>query len=280
MKKHNTFTFKGLNDSRIFCQSWQPSVNTKAVIIISHGYAEHSGRYQHVAEYFANNGYAIYALDHRGHGYSDGARADVIKFENYIIDLKTFLDIVKTKEPNHPIILIGHSMGGAIATLFASRHGENLLGLITSGVGFWNLRLIPPMFILNFLSCLANLIPRIPVVPLPAKYLSRDPKVVTNYLKDPLNYIGKIRSRMGMQLLRATRLGKDETTNIKNPMLILHGTGDRLSNPIVSKMLYERIDSPDKTLKYYDGLYHEIFNEPEQDQVFEDISDWLNTHLV
>ncbi len=279
MKKHNTFTFKGLNDLRIFCQSWHPAEEPQAVIIISHGYAEHSGRYQHVADYFVKKGYAVYALDHRGHGYSDGTRADVIKFEYYLIDLKKFLYIIKEQEPNHSLFLIGHSMGGAIATLFAARHGVELDGLITSGVGFWDFKKIPPKFVLDFLNSITQIVPQMPVTSLPPIYLSRDPNVVTNYLNDPLNYIGKVRARMGVQLLRATRLGKTEARNIKLPTFLLHGTGDRLSKPDVSKMLYERIASPDKTLKYYDGLYHEIFNEPEQDQIFLDMSDWLSTYL-
>lgn len=280
MKKHNTFTFKGLNDIRIFCQSWHSPEEPQAVIIISHGYAEHSGRYQHVAEYFLQKGYAVYALDHRGHGCSDGPRADVINFENYLIDLKTFLDIIKGQEENRSIFLVGHSMGGAIATLFAARYGLKLDGVITSGVGFWDFERIPPKVILNFLNFIAQIAPRIPVISLPPRYLSRDQKVVDDYKSDPLNYVGKVCSRMGVQLLCATSLGKTEASNIKLPVLILHGTSDRLSAPKVSKMLYERVASPDKTLKYYDGLYHEIFNEPEKEQVFEDMADWINAYLA
>lgn len=278
MTKHETFNFTGLESFNIFCQSWHPEGALRAALLIVHGYAEHSGRYRHVAEHFAALGYAVYALDHRGHGQSDGVRADVIRFEDYLTDLKTFLDMVKEREPGRRVFLIGHSMGGAIVTLFAARHGADFDGLITSGAGVKVEGGVSPLLI-SLSKIVAALAPRLPTVPLDAEAVSRDPEVVARYRSDPLNYLGKVRARMGVQLLRAAELIAPELHNITLPALILHGTADRLADPTGSQMIYDDITSTDKTIEFYDGLYHEIFNEPEQEQVFADIAAWLEARV-
>lgn len=278
MIKHETFNFTGLEGINILCQSWHPEGDPRAVLLIVHGYAEHSGRYRHVAEHFVGLGYAVYALDHRGHGQSDGLRADVKRFEDYLTDLKTFLDIVKEREPGCQIFLIGHSMGGAIVTLFAAHHGDDFDGLITSGAGVKVESGVSPLLI-SLSKIVAALAPRLPTVPLDVEAVSRDPAVVARYRSDPLNYLGKVRARMGVQLLRAAELIAPELPNIALPALILHGTADRLADPAGSQMIYDQVRSTDKTLKFYDGLYHEIFNEPEREQVFADMAAWLEAHV-
>ncbi len=276
MIEHQTLDFTGLGEVNIFAQSWRPAGAPRAALLIAHGLAEHSGRYRHVAEYFARLDYAVYALDHRGHGQSGGVRADVVHFEDYLADLKVFQGIVQDREPGRQVFLIGHSMGGGIATLFAARYGADLAGLITSGASIKVTGDVPPLLI-----CLSKVIaaiaPRLPVVPLDTEAVSRDPEVVARYRSDPLNYLGKVRARMGVQLLRAAGLIADELPNITLPALILHGTADRLTDPAGSQMIYDRIGSSDKTLRFYEGLYHEVFNEPEQEQVLADVAGWLET---
>lgn len=274
MIKHETFEFAGLGGINVFCQSCHPEGGPRAVLLIVHGLAEHSGRYQHVAEHLAGLGYAVYALDHRGHGQSGGVRSDVIRFEDYLADLKTFLDAVKGREPGRQVFLIGHSMGGAIVTLFAARYGGDFDGLITSGASVQVGGNVSPLLV-GLSKIIAALAPRLPTVPLDAEAVSRDPEVVARYRSDPLNYLGKVRARMGAQLLRAARLIAAELPHITLPVLILHGTADRLTDPAGSQMIYDGVSSADKTLKFYDGLYHEIFNEPEQKQVLADVAAWL-----
>lgn len=278
MTQHETFNFAGLAGCNIFCQSWRPAGEPRAVLLIAHGLAEHSGRYDHVARYFAGRGYAVYALDHRGHGHSEGVRADVVRFEDFITDLKTFLGLVTEREPGKGVFMIGHSMGGAIATLFAARHGSELDGLITSGAGVKVGGDTSPLLI-GFSRLVAAVAPRLPVVVLEAAAVSRDPEVVARYRSDPLNYLGKVRARMGVQLLRGGELALEELSQIELPVLILHGTADRLADPEGSRMIYDGVRSTDKTLKFYDGLYHEIFNEPEQEQVLADVTAWLEARL-
>lgn len=278
MIQHETFNFTGLANYNIFCQSWHPEGEPRAALLIVHGYAEHSGRYQQVAEHFAGLGYAIYAFDHHGHGRSDGIRADVVRLEDYLPDLKMFLDMVKEREPGRPVFLIGHSMGGAIATLFAARHGADFDGLLTSGAGVKLGGNVSP-WLVRMSKIIASLAPRLPTVAMDVEAVSRDPKVVARYRSDPLNYLGKVRARMGVQLLRAGELIAAELQNISLPVLILHGTADRLADPTGSQMIYDRVSSADKTLHFYDGLYHEIFNEPEREQVFADVAVWLDAHV-
>ena len=278
MTKHETFSFAGLEGLNIFCQSWIPTTKPRAALLIAHGYAEHSGRYQHVAKHLAGLGYAVYALDHRGHGQSDGIRADVTRFEDYLVDLKMFLEIVKKQQPDCRVFLMGHSMGGAIVTLFAARNGADFDGLITSGAGIKVGGNTSPLTI-QLSKILAFLAPRLPVVPLEAEAVSRDPEVVARYRSDPLNYLGKIRARMGIHLLGLTDLIVPELPAITLPVLILQGTADRLVDPAGSQMIYDRVSSTDKTLHFYEGLYHEILNEPERDQVFADVVTWLEAHV-
>jgi acylglycerol lipase len=278
MTQHETFHFTGLAGYNIFCQSWHPEGDPRAALLIVHGYAEHSGRYRHMAEHLAGLGYAVYALDHRGHGQSEGVRADVVRFEDYLTDLKTFLDMVKEREPGRQVFLIGHSMGGAIVTLFAARHGAEFDGLITSGAGVKLGGDVSP-WLVRMSKTIASLAPRLPTVAMEVEAVSRDPKVVARYRSDPLNYLDKVRARMGVQLLRGAELALSELPNIALPVLILHGTADRLADPAGSQMIYDGVSSTDKTLKLYDDLYHEVFNEPERERVFADVAAWLEAHV-
>jgi acylglycerol lipase len=273
-----TFRFQGLESLGIFCRSLHPRGDPRAVLVLVHGYAEHSGRYLHLADYLVNRGYAIYTLDNRGHGQSDGVRADVVRFENYLSDIKTLMRIIKQRKPERPIILIGHSLGGAIATLFAARCGPTLDGLITSGVGIVVLCSWSPVFI-KLAKILEKCVPpRLPVIPVPIKRFSRDPQVVSQYRDDPLNYTDRMRVRMGVQILRGSELVTLEAPKPRLPVLFLHGAADSVANPRASRMLHERVSSRDKILRFYEGLHYEIFNEPGQQQVFDDMAGWLGFH--
>lgn len=273
------FRFSGVGGLSLACRSFRPAAAPRAAILLVHGYAEHSGRYGHVAERLVGEGLAVYAPDHRGHGLSEGVRADVRRFEDYLSDLETLLVAVREREPARQVILLGHSMGGAIAVLFAARRGEGLAGLITSGAGVKLGEAVSPLLAL-VIRALALVAPRAPVAPMDFEGVSRDPEVVARYRSDPLNYVGRIRARMGRELLRATELAAAELPYVALPSLILHGAADRLADPAGSRMLHDRIASTDKTLRLYDGLYHEIFNEPERDEVLDDVAGWLAARFV
>jgi acylglycerol lipase len=260
--KHSEGNFKGYKDFNIYYQRWLPEKKAKAVLLVAHGYAEHSGRYGNVVNFFVPKGYAVYALDHRGHGRSDGERVHVDDFKDYIKDLKTFFNIVRKENPRDKIFLIGHSMGSVIALLYTIQYPQEIAGIVTSGGGLARPG-DPPMPLGK------------PGEALPSAMISRDPAVIKAYENDPLVYHGPIPAGFA----RGGRPGKlyDMVTAIKLPALIMAGNGG-LSGAR-SRLLHERIGSKDKTLKLYEGLLHEIFNEPEHLQVMGDLEAWLEAHL-
>ena len=259
---HKEGNFKGLKNFNIYYQYWLPDTQAKAVLLVAHGFAEHSGRYGNLVNYFVPQGYAIYALDHRGHGRSDGERVQVDDFNDYTKDLKIFFNIVRQDNPHEKIFLIGHSMGSVISLLYTVAYPNELAGLVTSGGG-----LVKPDD--------PSLRMRAPRGPLPATMLSRDPLVIAAYENDPLVYHGPMPRRAGDRDMRSKLY--DNVSKIKLPVLIMAGTGG--SDGAHSGVLYERIGSKDKTLKLYEGLHHEIFNEPEHLQVMADLDAWLKIHL-
>jgi acylglycerol lipase len=259
--QHEEGYFKGYKDFKIYYQYWLPEEAAKAVLLISHGYAEHSGRYGNVVNYFVPRGYAVYALDHRGHGRSDGARVQADDFHDYIVDLKTYFDLVKQKNPARKIFLIGHSMGSIIAVAYALEFQHELAGMLNSSGG-----LIrpgdPPMK------------PVPPGASLSTAMLSRDPAVVAAYLNDPLVYHGPIPGGHSMRGMMSQLAEKAH--EIQLPILVMAGTGG--TDGPRCQALYELVGSKDKTLKLYAGLLHEIFNEPEHLQVMADMEKWLAAH--
>ncbi len=262
---------------KLFTQAWLP-VKTRAVLIISHGYAEHSGRYAHVAEHLVARGIAVCALDHRGHGRSEGERANVKVFREYITDLCRFVDSLRVEYPAVPRYLLGHSMGGAIALQFTLEYPEKLLGLVLSGAYLRNAVNVPaPLLAIS--SLLSRFLPGLPVQALDTKALSRDENVVAAYENDPLVYQGKAKARLGTELLAAGPYLLARMESVHLPVLIMHGGADRIASAEGSRELYEGIGSSDKTLKIYEGFYHEIFNEIGKEQVLEDLSNWLEQRL-
>jgi alpha-beta hydrolase superfamily lysophospholipase len=274
-----TFRFAGGGAASLSCRQWRPASEPRTIALLVHGYAEHGGRYAHVAERLVAAGHAVYALDLRGHGLSPGVRADVRRFEDYLSDVEGLLAVVRERHPGRPVVLVGHSMGGAIAILFASRRGGELAALVTSGAGVKLGGRVPPLLVF-VVRALALLAPRLPLTPIDVEAVSRDAAVVARYRVDPLNYHGRIRARMGRELVRATELIAAELHRIALPALILHGGGDRLADPEGSRMLHEGIVSTDRRLVVYDGLYHEIFNEPEREQVLDDLVGWLGERFA
>jgi acylglycerol lipase len=261
----------------LYTQAWLPD-DPKAVVILSHGYAEHSGRYQHFASYLADHGFAVYALDHRGHGRSEGERANVKVFNEYVSDLKKFTELVREKHPNLKRFLLGHSMGGAIAAQLAIEQPNQLDGLLLSSPYLINAVSVPaPLMAVS--GIVSRILPGLPTIKLDSKDISRDPNIVKTYDTDPLNYRGGTKARFGTELLGAGRYVFGRAQSIKLPMLIMVGTGDNIADHAGGKQLFEIVSSSDKTLKSYDGYYHEILNEIGKEAVYQDILEWLRKHV-
>jgi len=267
--------YKGLN---LYYQYWLPEGKPKAVLLVAHGLAEHSGRYKNLVDYFVPKGYAVYALDHRGHGKSEGTRSYVDNFNDYLTDLETFFGMVRKENKNARIFLFGHSLGGTIATAYAIEHQKELAGLIVSGASLVASTSVSPA-LLAMAGVVSALLPKMGVTLLDASAISRDKAVVDAYVNDPLVFRGKVPARTGAELARMWKHLPEQMHKIKLPILIMHGFADQLANPAGSKLLYERVSSKDKTLKLYDNCYHEICNEPEREQVFMDMQTWLAKHI-
>jgi len=272
---HIEGTFTGCGGFNLYYQCWQsPSDNPGAVLVVAHGLAEHSGRYMNLVNHFLPRGYEVWAFDDEGHGKSEGRRGYVSRFTCYVRDLETFRQMVAEKRPHSRIFLIGHSMGGPVAALAALRHQPGLAGLILSGPSLKH-SLNTPEPLKLAVKLLSILTPRMGVTVLNASLISRDAGVVSAYVNDPLVHRGKISARLALEIVEAGEQVSRQAHLLTMPLLILQGGADRLCYPQGSKVIYQQAGAKDKTLKIYDGCYHEVFNEPEHEQVFQDIEGWL-----
>lgn len=258
-------------------QAWLPDTDARAVVVIVHGLGEHGGRYDHVGHRLATARFACYAADHVGHGHSDGRRANIERMARVVDDLADFIGFATTHTPGVPVFLLGHSLGGLIALQYATGEPVELAGLVLSGAA------VQPGVGSPLLRGAARLLsvvtPNLGVLTLPPEYLSRDPDVVASYRADPLVHLRKIPARTGAEILAATQALPDRLARLRIPVLILHGGQDRMTTPEGSRMVHQRVAARDRTLRIYDGLYHEIFNEPERDEVLDDIIGWLAEHI-
>lgn len=271
-------SFQGHGNLNLYYRVWLPSEIPKATLLVVHGLAEHSGRYINLAQYLVSKGYAIYAPDLRGHGKSDGLPGHVERFQDYLDDLKGFFHLVRGKPSTTKIFLFGHSVGGLIATAYAANHQSELAGLILSGASVMIGSDRSPLLIATA-RALSMLLPKMGITTIDASTISQDKAVVDAYVNDPLVYRGKIRARLGTELIKTAQELPHQMPEIKLPILIMHGTADRLSEPAGSRMLYELVSSQDRTLKLYQDFYHEILNEPGREQVLTDIEAWLADHF-
>ncbi|MDQ6806717.1 MAG: lysophospholipase [Actinomycetota bacterium] len=270
-------TFSGAGGLNIFWQSWLPPGPCRGVVVIAHGAGEHSGRYLHVADRLVGEGYAVYAIDHRGHGRSEGPRAYIDRMDNAVADLDTLVLRAAEEQSGVPVFLLGHSMGATVSLCYALRHQDRLRALALSG----------PLAALEAASpalravarTLSVLTPRLPVIAVDSSLVSRDPAVVQAYNADPLVHHGKLPARTVAELGAAIESFPSRAPEITVPTLILYGTADGLCPTAGSVMLGQRIGAADLTVKSYPGLYHEILNEPERDQVMDDLCSWLEAHV-
>ena len=275
--KHPEGFFKGVRDTSIYFQSWLPESEPKAVLIIVHGLAEHSGRYMNIVNHFVPLGYAVYGIDHLGHGKSDGMRVYVERFEDYTNTLKIYFDMIRRWQPEKPIFLVGHSMGGLISAVYLLDHQSELTGAVLSGAAVKVPSNITPV-ILAVGKMLSALMPKLGMLGLEVDGVCQDPAVVQAYISDPLVHKGKITARLAAEMLKAMQRVSAEATKITLPIMVVQGSADRLVDPAGAQRLYDAVSSADKEIRIYDGFYHEVFNEPEHDEVLRDVEIWLAAH--
>jgi acylglycerol lipase len=272
---HEQGAFTGAGNRRIVWRAWGPAVSPAAVVTIAHGYGEHIGRYAQVAGELTTGGYQVYGLDHHGHGGSEGKPGQV-SLADAIADLDQLITTVaRARHPDIPQFLLGHSMGGAIALRYAALHQDRLDGLLVSAP----LAAVSDGPLMQRVAKLLGVtVPSLPVTRVSPKLVSRDPQVVDAYQGDPRNYHGMISARVAREFVRHTESLPAEVRRITLPTLLIWGTADRLCPVEGAEMVAREIGSRDLTVKQYEGLYHEIMNEPERETVIDDVLAWLKAH--
>lgn len=267
--------FTGARDRRIFTQSWLPRGSPRDQVVIAHGYAEHSGRYDAVALFLTARGFAVHALDHHGHGKSEGARAVIERFAQADADIDTLVDKVRAGSGLATIKLIGHSMGGSLALNYALNHQEKLSGLVLSGPAIGGKMARVTRWLLAVISTFA---PQRGTIALDANAVSRDPTVVADYIADPLVFRGKVPARTAHEMFKAIHSYPARVESLIVPCLLMHGEADALVSAKLAAPLFAGIASPDKNIHIWPGLFHEIFNEPERGEVLALTANWLEAH--
>jgi acylglycerol lipase len=275
---HIEGNFKGVRNINIYHQGWNPESDVKAVLLIVHGLGEHSGRYMNLVNYLVPLGFAVYGWDHIGHGKSDGGREIVERFEDFTDNLTIFYNMVKVWKPGVPIFLLGHSLGGLIAAYYLLDQQTFFRGAILSAPLVKVSANISSMTILMG-KLLSSVAPKTGIITLDATAISSDQEVVTTYINDPLVFHGKTPARLAAEMLKAMQYVGDNVGKIRLPFITLQGGKDSLVDMGGAKMLYEKASSADKVIKIYEGLYHEVFNEPERAIVLKDVETWLETHI-
>ncbi len=277
--QHNTGNIIGRGGGELFFQSWTVT-KPSGVLVISHGMGEHSGRYGNLLQWLEGKGISVYALDHRGHGRSAGRKGHVNSFMEYVEDLKIFISIARSETEEIPVFLLGHSMGGAIALKYALTYPESLDGLILSAPA-----LIPAMDVPAWKSALGRFFSKyLPELTmsngLNADDISHDRFVIEAYRSDPLVH-DRVTARFYTEFTATMEECLKRATELTLPLLVFHGTADRMVDFRSSIVTAEKASSPDKELRLFEGLYHETMNEVdhERDKVLETVGRWLLRHL-
>jgi alpha-beta hydrolase superfamily lysophospholipase len=271
-------SFDGVDGIRIVYDVWTPDTSPRGVVALSHGYAEHARRYDHVTQRFGEAGMVTYALDHRGHGRSGGKRVWLKRLSDYTDDFATLVSIAAADHPGLKRIVLGHSMGGGVVLAYAAEHVGDYTAIVLSGPAV-AAQLEAPLLLRIVGKAVGKFFPGAPAKKLPTDAISRDPEVVAKYNADPLVYHGWLPAGISRALLQVGENQPQLAAKLTAPLLIVHGEQDRLINVEGSRILAENAASADVALKVYPGLYHEVFNEPERDQVLDDVVGWINKRL-
>ena len=258
-------------------QAWLPVGATRAVVVLAHGGLEHSGRYAHVADRLTGAGLVTYAIDFRGHGRSGGRAGQVERMSLLVDDLDRLVRLATERHSGIPVFVVAHSLGAMVALEYVVAGDRDLAGLVLSGTGI-DVSGIPKLQarVARMLSAAA---PNLRLMRFASDGVSRDPDVVRGYDEDPLVFRGRVPVRTAAELLVSADRVTPRLASVRLPLLVLHGGADPVATPAGARMVYERAVSVDKTLNVYDGLYHEIFNEPEKDTVIDDVVNWIEARI-
>ena len=270
-------TLESVGGVRIHLRSWPATGTARAVLVMCHGVNSHGGQYVWPAEQFAAAGFAIYALDLRGRGKSEGERFYVEDIAEYVGDVANTIQLAKSRNPGLSVFLLGHSAGGVVSASYTLDHQAEITGFICESFAF---QVPAPGFALATIKALSHVAPRLPVLKLRNEDFSRDPQVVERLNSDPLIAHEVQPAITVAALVRADERLKEEFPRITLPVFILHGTADKATVPHGSQFFYDTAGSKDKTLKLYEGHYHDLLSDVGKEQVLADIRTWIDQHLT
>ncbi len=274
MENHQEYEVTTFDNLKLFYQYWEPEKPPRGVVSLVHGLGEHSGRYVDFAARFNQADFAVTAFDLRGHGKSEGLRGHLPSFDAYMEDISTFLDETFDRFPLQPVFLYGHSLGGVLVLNYALRKHSNLAGVVASGPGL-NSAIAEEKLKVILSKIGGTLIPRVALPSdLDLNIVSRDPEVVRKLQEDPLRN-DRITLAFGKHMLEAIAWTFEHAHQFSYPLLLMHGTADQLAYPSGSQEFAAQVRN-NCTLKLWEGLSHELHNEPEKEKVFEYLIDWLN----
>jgi len=261
---------------RIFTRHWEPAGPAKASLVLCHGVNSHGGQYIRAGEEFAARGFAVTALDLRGRGRSDGERFYADSIDDYVSDLSLAIDLGKSKHPDLPLYLLGHSAGGVTSVTYALDYQDRIDGLICESFAF---RVYAPNFALKLLEGASHIVPHAHVLRLKMEDFSRDPEWVAALNADPLtdNEVQPVQTVAAFA--RAGERFEREFGRITLPVFIMHGTEDKATRPDGSQQFFDEAGSTDKTLKLYEGYYNDLLNDLGREQVMDDIVGWIEARL-
>jgi alpha-beta hydrolase superfamily lysophospholipase len=263
----------------LVCQSWTPA-SPRGVIVIIHGLAEHAGRYRETAQFLSANGWAVYAFDLRAHGHSPdppkAGRVHINRFADYFLDVDAMIKLAQSNHEGLPLFILGHSMGGLISISFALQKPDGLAGVIVSSPALGtHPDFQPPLVLKLMVSILSRITPRLLVDSnLDTLAISRDPDIVQAYVNDPL-ISQKVSTRWYNEIIKAIKSAHHNAPTLRIPMLLMQSGADRLVDPDAPRRFSEAAPGGLVDLVIWDGLYHEMFNEPEKDRVRQRVLDWL-----
>lgn len=272
----NEEDFTSLGGLRIHMRSWPAAGPARAVVAICHGFNAHGGQYAWVAEQLAARGFAVFAADLRGRGKSEGERFYVEDVAEYVADVRGMIGIARERNPGLPVYLLGHSAGGVASCTFALDHQDEIDGLICESFAF---QVPAPGFALAAIKGLSHIAPHLGVLTLKMKDFSRDPAAVAALEADPLTKDETQPAMTVAALVRADERLHDNFDKITLPVLILHGTDDHATVFRGSEFFHDHAGSADKTLKLYEGHYHDLLNDIGKEEVLADVAGWIDAHL-
>ncbi len=247
----------------------------QAIVVIVHGVNSHGGQYLWTGEQLAKAGFVVYAHDHRGRGKSDGPRFYIDDISDYTEDLGTVIALAKSRDPGLRVFVLGHSAGGVVSCTWALDHQREIAGFVCESFAY---RVPAPAPVLALVRFFGRIAPKLPVLKLKMKDFTRDPRALAELEADPLCR-GEIQpARTVAALLKATDRMKAEFGTLKLPLLIMHGTLDKATVPAGSQEFYDHAGSADKTLKLYEGHFHDLLNDIGKEQVLAEIVAWIRAH--